>query len=44
MLVAFKLVKFKLVCYTVRDNYGLPTWLSGIEFACQAWDVSLIPG
>ena len=44
MLVVFKLVKFKLVCYTLRDNYGLPRRLSGIESACQAGDVSLIPG
>ena len=44
MFVVFKTVKFKLVCYTVRDNYGLPRWLGGTEPACQAGDMSLIPG
>ena len=25
-------------------TYGLPWWLSGNEFTCQAGDVDLIPG
>jgi len=32
----FKTPNLKVICYAVRDNFGLPWWLTGKETACNA--------
>ena len=40
----FKTPNLKVICYAVRDNFGLPWWLSGKEIACNTGASGWIPG